>query len=119
MPGEKPLKAGTKLQLVKSAHTAIWAFFAILVLFILHAGVTDRVTPAVYVSAGLLLAESLVLMLCGWRCPLTILAYLYTDDRSSAFDIFLPEWLARNNKLIFGSLFGLGLLLVALRALLS
>jgi len=29
----------------------------------------------------------------------------YTDDRSDNFDIFLPLWLARNNKLIFGLLF--------------
>ncbi len=39
------------------------------------------------------------------RCPLTGLAGRYTTDRADNFDIFLPEWLARHNKLLFGSLF--------------
>jgi hypothetical protein len=29
----------------------------------------------------------------------------YTDDRRDNFDIYLPLWLARHNKLIFGWLF--------------
>jgi hypothetical protein len=32
-----------------------------------------------------------------------------TDDRSDNFDIYLPLWLARRNKFIFGSLFAMGL----------
>jgi hypothetical protein len=39
------------------------------------------------------------------RCPLTPLAARYTDDRSDNFDIYLPLWLARYNKQIFGPLF--------------
>lgn len=45
------------------------------------------------------------------RCPLTTIAARYTDDRRDNFDIYLPLWLARYNKVIFGSLFGVGLLL--------
>jgi hypothetical protein len=44
------------------------------------------------------------------RCPLTGVAARYTDDRRDNFDIYLPLWLARYNKLIFGSLFAAGLL---------
>lgn len=29
----------------------------------------------------------------------------HTDDRQDNFDIYLPLWLARNNKLVFGALF--------------
>ena len=39
------------------------------------------------------------------RCPLTDLAARYTDDRRANFDIYLPLWLAANNKRIFGSVF--------------
>ena len=39
------------------------------------------------------------------RCPLTDLASRYTDERRDNFDIYLPLWLARHNKSIFGTLF--------------
>jgi hypothetical protein len=56
-----------------------------------------------------------VLVINGWRCPLTNVAAQYTDERSENFDIFLPLWLARNNKLIFGSWFVVGEIVVFLR----
>lgn len=46
----------------------------------------------------------------GWRCPLNPIAARYTEDRRDNFDIFLPEWLARHNKTIFGILCVGGLL---------
>jgi hypothetical protein len=39
------------------------------------------------------------------RCPLTDVARRYTDERTDNFDIYLPLWLARYNKAIFGTLF--------------
>jgi hypothetical protein len=55
----------------------------------------------------LLFVEIAVLIANEWRCPLTNVAARYTDDRSENFDIYLPPWLARNNKLIFGWLFAI------------
>ena len=55
----------------------------------------------------------LVLVFNRWRCPLTDIAAQYTDDRRDNFDIYLPLWLARYNKHIFGWLFVLGLITVA------
>ena len=49
--------------------------------------------------------EILVLALNRMRCPLSDVAAHYTGDRSDNFDIYLPAWLARHNKLIFGSIF--------------
>jgi hypothetical protein len=37
------------------------------------------------------------------------IAARYTSDRSANFDIYLPRWIARYNKEIFGSLFAVGL----------
>ena len=51
----------------------------------------------------------------AWRCPLTDLAARYTDDRRANFDIYLPLWLAANNKRIFGSVFVAGLVVAAVR----
>jgi hypothetical protein len=54
--------------------------------------------------------EVLVLAANGFRCPLTNVAARYTSDRVANFDIYLPEWLARWNKLVFGSLYVAGIL---------
>ena len=42
--------------------------------------------------------------------PLTDVGAPYTEDRQDNFGIYLPLWLTRYNKEIFGSLFLLGLL---------
>jgi polyferredoxin len=60
-------------------------------------------------SIGVVLVEVLVLVLNGWRCPLTSLAAGYTGDRRDNFDIYLPLWLARHNKLIFGTVYVAGI----------
>ena len=59
--------------------------------------------------AAIVAGEVIVLMLNNMRCPLTRIAARYTDDRRDNFDIYLPEWLARHNKLIFGTLYFAGL----------
>lgn len=56
----------------------------------------------------LILGECLVLALNRGRCPLTNVAARYTDNRADNFDIYLPLWLARYNKHIFGLLFVAG-----------
>jgi hypothetical protein len=64
---------------------------------------------------GIVLVEIFILVLNGWQCPLTGMAARHTDDRHDNFDIYLPAWLARHNKLIFGSLFVAGEAVVVLR----
>lgn len=66
------------------------------------------VLTAVFILIVLL--ECLVLIFNQMRCPLTNIAARYTDDRQENFDIYLPLWLARHNKTIFGSLFIVGLI---------
>jgi hypothetical protein len=44
--------------------------------------------------------------------PLSSLAGRYTEERADNFDIYLPLWLARRNKTIFGTLFVVGELFV-------
>jgi len=51
------------------------------------------------------------------RCPLTGWAARFTTDRAANFDIYLPNWLARNNKAIFGGLFVVNELIVLWRCL--
>jgi hypothetical protein len=84
-----------RVRLIKLVHTAVWAGFA-----------------------GCIVAIP-VLALNRWRCPLTPIAARYTDDRRANFDIYLPEWLARHNKGIFGSLYLAGVVLLAVRWILA
>jgi len=72
----------------------------------------ELVSPSqVAVVAG----EVAVLAFNNGRCPLTSLAARYTADRRDNFDICLPQWLARHNKLIFGTLYVTGVALALVR----
>ena len=95
------------VRIIKFLHTVIWVFFAGCILALPPAALMGRLDWAVGLSA-LVLAECLVLALNRMRCPLTDLAAKYTGERGDNFDIYLPAWLARHNKAIFGTLFVCG-----------
>jgi hypothetical protein len=99
----------SSLRLVKVIHTIAWAFFAGCVIAIPFMA-WRRAFGVVGVLIGLVMVEVTVLAFNRWRCPLTPIAARFTDDRRPNFDIYLPAWLARWNKEIFGSLFVGGLL---------
>lgn len=107
------MRAPVALRLVKGAHTAAWAVFAGSILALPAAAVAGQFRVAVGLIA-LVSVEVLVLVVNGWRCPLTGIAARYTDDRRDNFDICLPLWLARYNKHLFGALFAVGLIVTAL-----
>jgi hypothetical protein len=92
------------LRLVKIAHTIVWAIFAACIL-----AIPVLAWFGYDLQAGALIlvvfVEVLVLIANGGHCPLTAIAARYTLDRRDNFDIYLPEWLARHNKLIFGSIY--------------
>jgi hypothetical protein len=97
------------LRLVKTIHTIAWTFLAACVLVIPVFVLQKNLTLAV-IAIAVVGVEVLVLAANGFRCPLTDVAARYTPDRVANFDIYLPEWLARQNKLIFGSLYVAGIL---------
>lgn len=104
------MRAEDALRAVKVVHTIVWAFFASCVLAIpIFAWRGDLRAAALFI--GIVLVEVLILALNRWSCPLTTVAARYTDDRRDSFDIYLPEWLARHNKLIFGTLYVAGVVL--------
>ncbi|MEO7648870.1 MAG: hypothetical protein ABIZ80_00245 [Bryobacteraceae bacterium] len=103
---------------IKILHTAVWAFFAGCIVAIPVAGVRREFAWAAVLTA-LVLVECAVLAMNRGRCPLTDLAARYTGERSDNFDIYLPLWLARHNKTIFGTLFAVGAVFVLARWWLS
>lgn len=106
-----------KLFSVKLAHTLIWVFFVTAIGYVLYCGITNDISRRTWVAAGLVVLEGLVLLVFGGRYPLTLIARNYSDSDRDNFDIFLPNWLARYNQVIFTSLYVIGLLLVGYRLL--
>jgi hypothetical protein len=96
---------------IKLLHTAAWAFFAGCVLTIPIAGAMRNFRNAAILSC-IVVFECTILAMNGGRCPFTDLAARYTEDRRENFDIYLPLWLARHNKSIFGTIFLLSELFV-------
>jgi hypothetical protein len=93
-----------KLLIVKMVHTVAWAFFAGCIVAVPFAGVRDQLWLATALCAAVFV-EVLILSVNEWHCPLTPVAAQFTPNRRPNFDIFLPEWLARYNKEIFGTLY--------------
>lgn len=83
--------------------------------YVLYSGLANKITVYTWIAIGLVISEGLVLLLFRLHCPLTILARSYSDSDQANFDIFLPEWLARHNKLLFTSLYIVGLGVVLYR----
>jgi hypothetical protein len=106
------MRPGTALVVVKVVHTVVWAFFASSIVATPVAALAGRPGLALVLTV-VVLGEIAVLAMNHMRCPLTDVAGRYTDDRDDNFDIYLPRWLARNNKRVFGALFVAGELVFA------
>jgi hypothetical protein len=111
-------EAARRLRLVRLLHTAVWAVFAGCIVAIPWLTWQGRFGAAA-VLAAIVLGEVVVLWLHRWSCPLTAVAARYTQDRRANFDIYLPEWLARYNKQIFGPLYALGVAYLVTRYLIA
>jgi hypothetical protein len=109
MQQQQPAETGlAALKAIKAVHTIVWAFFAGCILAIPYFSWRGEHRTAAWL-AGIVAVEVAVLILNQWRCPLTTVAFRFTDDRRDNFDIYLPNWLAKYNKFIFGALYFAGL----------
>jgi hypothetical protein len=90
-----------KLRLIKIAHTLIWVFFNVVIFYMLYAVIVNKIDIWLWVGYCIILLEGLVLLAFKMYCPLTVWARRYSDSTKDNFDIYLPNWLARHNKLIY------------------
>jgi hypothetical protein len=107
MPSSTPAARRRALRTVKLLHTVVWAFFAGCIVAMPVAAWWGAHRTAAWLAA-IVVVEVLVLSCNRWRCPLTAVAARHTDDRRANFDIYLPLWLARHNKTVFGLLYVAG-----------
>lgn len=110
----RAMNPAVALRSIKLLHTAIWLLFVLCIVAIPILGYAGRFRPAAWLVC-IVLVEVLVLIGNRLRCPLTDVAARYTEDRRDNFDIYLPLWLARHNKFIFGILFVAGSLFTLAR----
>jgi len=103
------------LTIIKTLHTIIWLFFNMVIFYLLYAVIINKIDKWVWICVGLVVLEVIALLAFKWFCPLTVWARKYSDSEKNNFDIYLPEWLAKYNKLIYGSIFVLSLIILAFR----
>jgi hypothetical protein len=101
----------TKLRSIKVIHTVAWAVFASSIVAIPVFAFLANLRIA-WGLIGFVFLEVAVLVANRMRCPLTDVAGRYTSERQDNFDIYLPLWLARHNKQVFGALYIAGIVYV-------
>jgi hypothetical protein len=111
------MNEANKLLGIKVIHTVIWVFFVFVIFYVLYSGITNTINSFTWIGIGLIIGEGLVLLFFKMFCPLTLMARKYSNSEKANFDIFLPNWLAKNNKAIFTSIFIVGVVLVLMRAI--
>ena len=100
---------------IKMIHTVIFAVLSVCVIYILVSGAFDRVNAWTWVAMVAIVIEGLVLLACGGKCPLTVVAERLGASDGSVADIFLPRWFADRIFPICGTLYLIGCAIVALR----
>jgi hypothetical protein len=110
---DKRVMAERRLVAIKLIHTVVWGFFAGSIVAIPIAALAGRFILATSLAVVVLI-EVIILIANRWSCPLTAVAARYTTERRPNFDIYLPNWLARHNKTIFGALYVAGIVATVL-----
>lgn len=65
-------------------------------------GGLDRIDWWLWTALAVIGLECLALLMFKMACPLTLVARRYSNSQLPNFDIYLPLWLAKYNKLIYG-----------------
>lgn len=98
------MKNESKLIIIKLTHTLIWLFFNVVIFYMLYAVIQNKIDKWLWIGYGLIVLEGITLLAFKFFCPLTIIARKYSDSTKDNFDIYLPNWLAKYNKLIYTSI---------------
>ena len=104
-----------KLALIKSIHAAVWVFFNIVLVYLYYSVLTNQIGVLFWLGVVAYAVEFGILLFYGWNCPITFWARQYSDSQKDNFDIYLPNWLARYNKIIFTTIFLIGFVMVLVR----
>ena len=111
------MQNNTKLTLIKIIHTIVWLFFNVVIFYMLYAVLVNKLDKWLWIGYGLLVLEGIILWVFKFFCPLTVIARKYSGSTAANFDIYLPNWLAKYNKLIYTSILGIIFIITIFRLL--
>jgi len=111
------MNSNEKLFVIKLVHTLIWAFFISVIFYILYSGISNKINSFTWIAIVVVIAEGIILIIFKMFCPLTLIARKYSNSDKDNFDIFLPNFLARYNKVIFTAIYLVGVIIVLFRVL--
>ena len=113
------MKEFLQLVIIKIIHTAVWPFFNVVIFYLLYAVLINKIDKWVWTGLGFFLIEGIVLLIFKNFCPLTVIARKYSDSTKDNFNIYLPNWLAKYNKLIYTSLLAIIIVVLIYRLVTS
>ena len=105
------------ITVIKLVHTIVFVLLSGLLAILVYEVVADRMTFLTWVAVTLFLAETVVLIVNGWRCPLTGMAEKLGSAHGQITDTLLPKWFADRVFHIYGVLFAGTLVVLAIRML--
>jgi len=100
---------------IRFVHSVIFWFLTGVLALLLYEVIADRITSLTWIAVALFTLEGIVLLVSGWKCPLTAYAERLGSDHGQVTDAFLPKWLADRVFVIYGGLFAVAVLLLAIR----
>jgi len=109
------MRENSKLVVIKIIHTIIWLFFNVVIFYLLYAVLVNKIDKWVWICIGLLVLEGIVLLVFKTMCPITLVARRYSTSQKENFDIYLPNWLAKYNKIIYTTIVVFALLILVLQ----
>lgn len=67
----------------------------------LYAAIVNKLDVWLRIGYGIIFLEVITLLIFKSFCLVTVLARKYSNSSKDNFDIYLPNWLAKHNKLIY------------------
>jgi hypothetical protein len=106
----------TKIFLIKLGHSLIYVFMSLCLGYLFYAGITATYDWKLAFAIGMIVLETVVLSLSGWRCPLSTLARQLGDETGNDLfsDYLLPSWATRLTVPFCSFVFVSGLVLLAI-----
>jgi hypothetical protein len=77
----------------------------VVIFYLSYAVILNKIGKLVWLCIGIIILEGVVLLSFKGICPLTVIARKYSASTKANFDIYLPIWLARYNKVIYTAIF--------------
>lgn len=102
---------------IKVFHSLILWIMLVALGYLLYSGITNNLNNWTWLALALILVESAVLVVSGWKCPLTDWAERHGAADGSVAQIFLPRWFADRMFLICGLLLALACIIIGIRLL--